>query len=140
VTVFPVDGLVIVPPQRSLRAASFPYADERAPHAIAIIRKTIATMNVKIPYGIAKHGFFILPVAHPRRAMRIPTIPMTMFPFPIPAPSSIPGMFKLFFYSAVIGTFPDCMAPKMSIMRDINPMRTDTPITITEHFYLYPSL
>lgn len=45
----------------------------------------IVTMKVRIPYGKAKHGFFIFPVAHPRQEIRRPTTPMATSPFPIPA-------------------------------------------------------
>jgi hypothetical protein len=56
----------------------------------------IQTTKVKRPNGIAKHGFLNLPVAHPRRAIRIPTTPTAMFPLPIPAPASSSGILNFF--------------------------------------------
>lgn len=126
VVLYPVYGLVISPPHRAFIATVFAAGEERAPAAIAITRNTMVTINVKIPYGIAKQGFFNLPVAHPRRAIRIPKIPIATFPFPIPAPSSIPGIFNYFFCYSVIGTFPDYIKPKMTIMSAIKPIRPRT--------------
>jgi hypothetical protein len=105
-----------------------------------MIRKMTQTIKVKIPNGIAKHGFLNLPVAHPRRAIRIPTTPIAMFPLPIPAPASISGMLNDFAYSSLIGICPPYIAPKITITSPIIPIRTETPMTITEHLCLYLSV
>ena len=60
-------------------------------------KKRISTTNVKIPYGIAKHGFFILPVAHPRQAIMIPQIPTPTTNLPTDAPASSPGKLNAYF-------------------------------------------
>jgi len=52
---------------------------------MVMIRKIMEIMKDKSPYGIAKHGAFLTPVKHPRQATRRATIPMAMFPPPIPA-------------------------------------------------------
>jgi hypothetical protein len=69
----------------------------RAPQIMAMTRNSTVPMKVKIPYGIAKKGFFNLPVAHPRSETRMPTTPIVIFPFPIPAPSPSPGILNFYF-------------------------------------------
>lgn len=131
---------MIVPPQIAFITSYCPLLEAKAPEATAMTRKIIATTKAKIPYGIAKHGFLNLPVAHPRIAIRIPITPTAMLPFPIPSPASNPGILNYFAWSSVIGNLPDCIAPKIIIISAINPIRMETPITITEHFCLYESL
>jgi len=62
-----------------------------------MIRKIMVTMNVKSPYGMAKHGFFNFPVAHPRHAIIIPTMPTPTTIFPTAAPASSPGKLNAYF-------------------------------------------
>ena len=90
-------GVDTTPPQIAANIASCPYWDEAAPAMIARTKKMIVTMKVKSPYGIAKHGFFNFPVAHPRIATMIPQIPTATTNLPISAPASSPGILNCFF-------------------------------------------
>jgi len=45
-------------------------------------RKMIVMMKDKSPYGIAKQKFLVFPVKHPRHAIRRPTTPSAIAPFP----------------------------------------------------------
>jgi|APSaa5957512535_1039671.scaffolds.fasta_scaffold104083_1 hypothetical protein len=120
----------------TFKAVSLPPLLWKAPARAATTKNTTATMNVKIPYGIAKQGFFNFPVAQPRRATKMPNTPRAMFPFPMPFPASSPGILKLFFYSSETGTLPDYIAPKMSTIKLIKPIKIETPITMNEHLCL----
>lgn len=81
------------PVQAIYLAAVCPVADAAIMAMIAIMRKTTVTTKDKSPYGIAKHGFFLAPVKHPRQATITPIIPMASIPPPIAFPASVnPGI------------------------------------------------
>jgi len=134
-------GTTIAYPHAALKIASCPYLDEIPPLMSAITRKIMVMMKVKIPYGIAKHGFFLAPVRHPRHAIIRPKIPMTIFPAPIPlAPEVIPGIWKTSFCSEVIGILPSWIKPKITLISAMSPINAETANTIFEHICLVLSL
>lgn len=53
-----------------------------APVMSPTIKRTSPKMNVKIPNGIAKHGFLNLAVAHPRHEITSTTIPKIVMNLP----------------------------------------------------------
>ena len=90
-------GALTIPPQIPANIVSCPYWEEAAPATKAMIKKMIVTMKVKSPYGMAKHGFFIFPVAQPRHETIIPQIPTARTTLPTEAPASSPGNLNAYF-------------------------------------------
>lgn len=74
---------VTVCPHASSKIVACPVVEATAKEKRAITRKIIVMTKDKSPYGIAKQGFLNFPVAHPRQAIRIPTTPSAIAPFPM---------------------------------------------------------
>ena len=100
-----------------------------------IIRRINPNTKVKIPNGIAKHGFLNLAVAHPR-------IEVARIKIPNPMKNELPPPLTYFFtssgriFSTYSGIPPPAMTPIASVMIPKRPRRREIPPTTFWHVFL----
>ena len=105
-------GLSTLPPHIELKTSVYPFLEVRAAASIVMIIQQIVIAKVKSAYGIAKIGFYFIPVRHPNKAIIIPIIPIAKVPSPNPS-SLLKFIPNLLWFSWETGIFPLYISPKV---------------------------